>query len=448
MGRPSVTTPTKRIRDLRILSPNDPPVKYPLLEDWASSDEHMLNQMMNKGYSQTISNKVLFELDARAAEISGRLPAQQPMSSQSQLRRKRYNSAHKPMFLRMESISNHYAASRLKEQNGQHQHDVGLSATKKRRTLNGPEEMFGKENESPLKHKMEGPVETPKLDAPTLAPPRLPPLGPPSPTLAPPPSAFAPNSPTLGPPSPTLGPPSPTLIPRSPVLTKSPSVSPTRSKISPSKGHMNLHQLLSDDTHEFAKPAPPHKVRQSSLQEAGVQPLLNKKPLAQLLHKKTLIPSLQKKLSIPSLNKKPSALNLLRPPSSHLHLRPPSSYLRERPSATSLLRPPSSHLQKKPSIPSLQNKSSIPCLQKPQGQLQPSLPRSPSSRNFTVPKPFSLYDKPTILSSQKSLNSQPSMSRSPSVANSLLSNQSHLLLHLLNTTTSLRSISKFQRFKS
>lgn len=437
---------------------------------------------MDKGYSQTFSNSVLQELDLRAQQISGHL---EPLPEQKQ-RRKRYLGGHKPMFQKMESISSHYAASRQMQRQRERvspAKEVNSSATKKRRTLNGPEEMFGdvdKENELPLRRK--DPERRERVgfgEKPTLAPPRG---------------------------TQTSWSPQRTRRMETPERMESPERkegSPSRfTRISPSKGHMNLNSLLDHDMDTegdspaldesprasdsndkvFAKPFP--KQRQLSLQMAGVAPSssslyklaapnqlrlsipsLQKKPSVPSLQKKLSVPNLQKKLSIPNLQKKLSIPNLqkklsipslqkspsfkslipslqpkqsvpdLQKPSTHFqkpstHFQKPAApaapaALQKKPSGSNLQKPTT--LYKKPSVPSLHKKPSAS-----------NLNQSPSgTRNFTIPQPFSLYDRPTVLSSQKSLAKEQA-SRSPS----------HISLNSMNSEVSQRSLSKFQKFKS
>ncbi|QRG39665.1 hypothetical protein FDK38_004115 [Candidozyma auris] len=404
--------------------------------DFSPPQASISKNMQNKGYSQTFSSTVLRELDMRAQQISGHLDPSPVHKHRS--RAKRYSNVHKPMFQKMESISCHYAASRqIQRTSPAKEGAAASSATKKRRTLNGPEEVFGdleKENESPLRRKGERIDETgPESVV----------LGHNMPSLAPPsdfPSGESSRGPFSG--SPELR---PTEL-SSPERTAQ-KESPSRfSRISPSKGHMNLNSLLHeqpkdtrmdvedvDNSEVFAKPLP--KQRQTSLQMAGVT---GSRPL----HKKPSVPSLQK-----------------RPSSSNLQSRPSSSSLHKKPSASNLKQSSApSTLHKKPSVPRLQSKSSIPNLRQSDSSIPPTLqhksshssfqkpiappskppasssshPQKPQGRNFTIPQPFSLYDRPTISSSQKSL------SRSPSRTS----------LNSMNSDVSQRSLSKFQRFKS
>lgn len=484
-----LSTPIKKIRNLTLVSPKPPsPVRYPSMSDFPipsdfSSTHYptsnftsnfagnfndylrteeiksdpIFQNMVDKGYSQTISNKVLRELDSRANEISSRLgPTPLAAAISAQKKKKRYSGIHRPLFSKMESISSHYAASRSHPDSSPAK-DFPSSATKKRRTLNGPEEIFGnKENESPTRKTGSRP-------------------------------AYARNSHQTSQTSHSSHSQIPFLSLKAPVLGAAPSLAPARSgggnvllsspirpeaspsreisglnlsspskfnKISPSKGSMNLNLLLHGDD-EFVKPAP--KIRQSSLQMAGVYlgdghslqkkpsiPSLQKKPSIPSLQKKSSIPSLQKKPSIPSLQKKPSTPSLqktLSIPSLHKKLSIPS--LQKKPSNSTLQKKPMLPPSYKPGSISLQTpatplKHSVPTFAKPthpSSQSLRTLQKKPSASTLnkvTVPQPFSLYDRPTISSSQKSLSSSTSL-RS---------------LSSLQSQASERSLNRFQKFKS
>lgn len=420
-----LNTPIKKIRNLTLASPGSP-VRYPSMSDFPVADPIFLS-MVDRGYSQTLSNKVLQELDCRANEISTKLASHAPKVTVA--KKKRYSGVHRPLFSKMESISTHYAAARLDDSSPAR--EFALSATKKRRTLNGPEELFGgldKENDSPIRRKV------PALGA-VLLTPLTTSFG--SPTLAPAPllSPFRADSPT-----------------RIPVLAPSAMESPTRfTRISPSRGSVNLNKMLNDDDDDFVKPLP--RVRQSSLQRAGVQPVLGT-PLIYGLNGRSGTPNLQKKSSIPSLQKKPSVPSLQTKASfSNLQnrplLKPSTATLQKKPSIPTLQKKPSiPTIQKKPSIPTLQKKPLVPTLQKRPSTASlnhfakpavPTLHKKPSTssissvRTTTVPKPFSLYDRPTISSTQKSFGTL-------TASASNLSN--------MEKSSSMRSLSKFQKFKS
>lgn len=435
-----LNTPIKKIRNLTLHSPKPPsPIRYPSMSDFPVKSEPIFHNMVEKGYSQTISNKVLRELDSRASEISSRLGSTPSAASSAAQKKKRYSGIHRPLFSKMESILSHYAASRTNRDNSLPVRDFPSSATKKRRTLNGPEEIFGldKENESPTRRK--GPngqreqvqnqncTQTPVLG---LAPSLLPTSNHITPRLSPSRNQMLHSSP----------------IRQEPSASRVSSVSPTHSgsspgkfsKISPSKGSMNLNLLLHGDD-EFVKPAVP-KLRQSSLQMAGVThnfapsmlnssiPTLAKKPSIPSLQKKTSIPSLQKKPSIPSLQKKTSIPSLQKKPSV------PTFGQKQSPAFPKPLT-----LNKKPSIPTLQKKPSVPSFKNSTipRDVSSTLHKKPSSSNITVPKPFSLYDRPTISSSQKSL-----------AGGQVTASASNRSINSLQSLASQRSLNRFQKFKS
>lgn len=438
-----LNTPIKKIRALKLSLPRLPgsPVRYPSMSDIPAPQGSMFENMVDRGYSQTFSNSVLQELNLRAQQISGHIE----LPPKPVQRKKRYLGAHKPLFQKMESIGSHYAAQRQLQRSSPAK-EASASAKKKRRTLNGPEELFGdmdKENELPLRRKdpNERMPPTERLESrPTLAPPRLdsspfkmevsriPRLD-----KSPEPGTFSQND----------------QIDHSPVRNGSPLAF---NKISPSKGHMNLNSLLLEDSSTlasldfcFAKPLP--KQRQTSLQMAGVAPgTIQKKPSVNNLQKKPSIPSLQKKSlmaslhsnssfkslipslqprpSIPDLQKKPSFSNLQKSKTPDLSKKASYSSLR---SSNISLRPSETILRQKPSLSNLQKKPSSSNLKS----------NIPSSRNVTIPQPFSLYDKPTISSSQKSLT-RDEATRSAS----------RMSISSMNSEVSQRSLSKFQRFKS
>lgn len=462
------------------------PIRYPSMSDISVKPvplEEISQNMIERGYSRTLSTKVLRELDTRASEISRQISTNDAsVIRPSGAKLKRYSQFHKPIFQKMESISSHYAASRNGSQTSQSK-ELLSSATKKRRTLNGPEEIFALENdnESPTRRKETAPPQrnTPFMGAvPTLAAD----LSKPTPLLSSPYRDLeaSPFIPVVSQVSPTR-----TLDPASQ------SSSPTKfTRISPSKGSMNLNKLLLDDF-EFAKPAGPVKLRQSSLQMAGVAPTTGLKGIPQLL-KKTSIPSLQKKPSLSSfqsntshsLSKKPSAGNLLRDTTTNSTTH--RTLYQTRSESTSTFKERSEHsrihvdlelsLKKKQSfsllnhkdvagflakagIPLLNKKPLLTTLNRGSRQVAPSqnssqtsttrhvynhVPNSSSQRssisqygklldptltsslssltilsirsNITVPKPFSLYNKPTISSSQKSFGAMQSSASLRSLA--------------------------------
>lgn len=513
-----LNTPIKKIRELSIQSPPKSKINFgQQMEQVANAD--IFSLMVNRGYSRTISNKVLSEINLRASNISGKILSPPSSTSTSARRdrksnqRKRYSGIHRINFNKMDSISSHYAATRpdlrsspiktefVRSENVIDVDDIDLphndagkrnstieisSATKRRRTLNGPEEVL---NFNLTQLQEQEPISSPiKMNAECRLPPD--------------------NKPTL---------------------VKSPTISPHRSinnspdrpinssmkGISPSKGSMNLHGLLqtnenqenrhktdaniyptklysSSTSGEFLKPALPNKIRQSSLEMAGVKglslsttPCLQKKSSTSSLNKKPSIPTLNKKPSVPTLNKKPSMQSLNKKPSiPTLNKKPSIPTLNKKPSIPTLNNKPSiSSLNKQSSIPTLSRKPSTPALNTkpslstlnkqsmsdnnasklPNDMSSRTLSKKPSyhelsksrreisasvtshsladktnlpvrsvshstldSKNYTVPQPFSLYNKPTVSSSQKSLN----------------------LYENSGVSSSERSLNKFQKFKS
>lgn len=520
-----LTTPIKKIRELSIHSPDDDagagsssyfssvnrnnnkeynlkpealafsrqesmsPIRYPSMSDFTVKPvplEQISQSMLDRGYSRTLSNKVLRELDNRANEISRQVSTGQSATTRpSSAKLKRYSQFHKPVFKKMESISSHYAATRSSSIN--QSNELLSSASKKRRTLNGPEEIFAveKENESPTRRKESKTNGTANLSTPFMGA---------VPTLTADLTSEA--TPLMSSPYRDMD--------ASPYISSAAQISPTRTldpgsqsssptkftRISPSKGSMNLKGLLLDDF-EFAKPAGPVKIRQSSLQMAGVVPSTGLNG----------IPSLQKKASTSSLQKKSSMSSLQSSSSSKLQNKPSIGNL-QRGSLTSLQsknsinstfgsalstkskietsRVHTDHapsLQKKPLTSLLQNRNNVvpkvasPMLNKKTLQtglgrfsqtlsvcqaspksssarhvynnipsstsqrtlasqnsrlLDPSMNQLPSSQsilsirsNVTTPKPFSLYYKPTVSSSQKSFGAMQSSASLRSLALSL-----------------------------
>lgn len=517
-----LTTPIKKIRELSLHSPDDDnsapsfgyfssasrnntkeynlkpdslsfgrqesisPVRYPSMSDFTVKPvplEQISQSMLDRGYSRTLSNKVLRELDIRANEITRQHSTGQGATTRpSSAKLKRFSQFQKPAFKKMDGISSEYAATRTGS-NSQ-SNELLSSASKKRRTLNGPEEIFAveKENESPTRRK-ESKNGTSTLSTPFLGA---------VPTL----SADSSSKVTPLMSSPYRD------IDASPYVFSASQVSPTRTldpgsqsssptkftRISPSKGSMNLNKLLLDDF-EFAKPAGPVKIRQSSLQMAGVVPStglngipsLQKKPSTSSLKTKSSMSSLQSSTSF-KLQNKSSIGNLQL--GSHVNLQSRSSNsfgsASNTKSKTESFRTHIEHtpsLQKKPLTSLLLNRSNVgpkvasPMLNKktlqtglsrfgqnlPLAQtsssssstrhiynnlpssnsqrtfashnsrlLDPSMVQSPSSQsvlsirsNVTAPKPFSLYYKPTVSSSQKSFGAMQSSASLRSLALSL-----------------------------
>ena len=440
-----LSTPIKKIKQLSLNSPVSKLPLYPSINDIFHDNksdvyqDNVVNSMLQKGYSQKLTNNVLQELNLRAQNISNSKyhqsssPTKPYSPNPTERRNKRYSQIHNKGFQNMQSIQNHYSVD-----HGVHRSQVEVNHqlspdtyTKRRKTLNADDMI------------------TFQKIVPTTSPEKS--------------------------------------LDSSPVRkispTKLPDSSPIR-RISPSKKSMNLNQLLMEKpaNNEFKAPNPPsNKHRYSSLEMAGVKPststsfrnvsssssssYLNtqKKPSTPTLQKKTSIPQLQKKTSIPQLQKKPSIPQLQKKPSipqlqrkssipqlqkkpslsqlhheNHLsstqkqsHNTHSAKYSHEREksqhnmthltSSSSFHKQPDSRIPTKPSLsPSkscytISNKPSLSPSKSTQSlhshsKISPSnssksLHSSISTKqNYTIPAPFSLYDKPTISSSQKSLN--------------------------------------------
>ncbi|CAI5759932.1 unnamed protein product [Candida verbasci] len=336
--------------------------------------------MLDKGYSQKLTNNVLNELNSRASHIQ----SQNFNSNDANIikrRNKRYSGVHMSRFKNMDSISQHYSVLNNNIQNSrnsstpspQKQEFMGNgtsdiheeSASKRRRTINKNEEISLAKIMQDSKN----------------------------------PNVSGNDKSNFN------------------------SFSPIR-KISPSKGSINLNSMLRQTTStgspnkekqrsdKFIKPYPPsNKFRKSSLELAGVQShQLQKKSSIPQLQRKSSIPQLQKKPSIPQLQKKPSIPQLQKKSSISQLNQQQQPQLRKKSSIptfnkiapnSSKLSTSKSLISKSPTTSSmntinvnskiLQNTTNIP------NQI-------PKSKSVTIPQPFSLYNKPTISSSQKSLN--------------------------------------------
>lgn len=381
----SLSTPIKKIKGLSLGSP-----LYPSLNEFQPNN--MAQEMVNRGYSQTLTNNVLEELNARANEVSQNVnlsPSNRIPTSSASRRNKRYLGIHRAKFKKMESIANHYSVKTIDADPNGNMNDVGKRnlanmniINKKRRTSTGMEEIL---KLSPVK------CAVPQKSSP---------------------------------------------------IKETPQSSPIR-RISPSKKSMNLNKLLNEGDNK----------RSTSLQMAGVSPA--KTQSVRTIPKLTKpVPanndnngSPRMKSSIPKLNstkfnsredkeneaiskfsfsksQKFSTLDNRRKPStviSNKHNGELSNKL-SIPSLSHKLSIPKlahklsiSSLTHKLSIPSL-NHSSLQPLTKSKSAYDDSIRLVPSQKKpvpdsngqqpkrYTIPKPFSLYNKPTISSSQKSLN--------------------------------------------
>ncbi|CUM46286.1 uncharacterized protein AC631_00097 [Debaryomyces fabryi] len=406
----SLSTPIKKIKGLSLGSP-----LYPSLNDFQL--DNMASQMVNRGYSQTLTNNVLEELNARANELSPNIclsPSNNISTTSASRRNKRYSGIHRAKFNKMESISNHYSVKDRDADSNINKNDMGKRnlanmdiINKKRRTLMGMEETL---KLSPVKY---------------------------------------------------------TVPQKSSPIKESPQSSPIK-KISPSKKSMNLNKLLNEgegkrstslrmagvsptrtlsvlSIPKLSKPTPARKeIHNSSPQikhsipkfhatkftnqenkenapiprspSSKTQCLssfnthsqnypasLSNKPTPTLSHKVS-IPNLSHKLSIPTLSHKlsiPKLSHKLSIPKLSHKLSIPS--LSNKQSSSTFQRPPKPLSKSKSSIhdsikliPTQENQAFAKSNSANLNDQQP--------KRYTIPKPFSLYNKPTISSSQKSLN--------------------------------------------
>lgn len=367
-----LNTPIKKIQKLSIHSPDIKQI------------------MVDKGYSNSISDKVINELNVKLNDISN-LPSYQEdkFKGINELHNDQFDKIHNTHFEQMESIMNHYSIKR---------NTLEVNNTKKkRRTLTGVEE-------SPvLLNNAFNRLTAPKLSSniPIISPTRNN-----GNHLLSSPINTSNNCSFLS---------SPNRVESSESPNGSNRTSPNRispSRISPSRGSYNLNGILNrkisvpkqktvSPTRDFKLPKTFTKIDPSNINNKPQLPELSERTTPSL-QKKSSIPTLQKKPSIPTLQKKPSIPTLQKKPSIPT-------------------------LQKKPSIPNLNKKSSIPTLQK-----KPSTSFSNNSISSISTAPvfnyvsnptthvnesniyfknssessnsLSSYAKPTISSSQKSLD--------------------------------------------
>lgn len=463
-----LNTPIKKIKNLSIASPD------------------IKRIMVEKGYSNSISDKVLNEMNIKLSQ-SGHQYGSSPMSDNEihidnvdmdeldrlENQENKFNHIHKDYFNKMESIMNHYSIKRDTSEL--------LNSKKKRRTLTGIEESpVHPPNHYQADSPYRPPSRNPRGQHPRLMRSKLSPTKIPNMSLSSVNNSF--NSPHHLPPNPlpnseNNGSP----IQRSEHTNLLP-IRASPSRISPSRKSYNINGMLTrkisvprsrspsrdsptrpnasnTSNNDFKQPKNFHKINsqptaipkltpnQPSLQKKSSIPTLNhsnlpKKPSIpsfNTLQKKSSIPTLQKKSSIPTLQSKPSIPTLQSKPSiptlktkssiptlnslqkkpsiptlpqtnslnkkpSTTSLRPPAPLL-SRPSSSSL-KPPmhqsnSNSLRQKPSTTfdqSILRKSSVPNLN---GTKKPLLYTSASSSSLNSNK---TYDKPTVSSSQKSLD--------------------------------------------
>lgn len=358
------------IKNLRLGSPSRLSPIYPNLDDILPSSSPPLNSYMQSlGYLRKLSSNVLKELNQRASQISEKMKS--PPSSHAQARRRS----------KLESISSHYSVrARKKLHNKESPQSASQSNTNFISNSNS--------NSTSTSQSVEYKEHSNKRES-------L--VG----------SAYSKRRRTSN----LAGEPNMIHLPR---LSPLKQFSSPLKRISPSKKYNDLHSILTLEPEEktspvkFAVPKPPTRTltsRPSVLQLAGVKPLpanhnsthttLSGSPSSKLLTstKKPPAPVLSKtqalkpKTSASSLKAQPNQLHSKQPPNQPNH-----------PHSLSL-----SHSLSR-SVPNLAANSSIPSL-KPAPKVK--LTRSPTSRSLkapTVPQPFLLYDKPTVSSSQKSLD--------------------------------------------
>lgn len=136
MEEDAINTPITRIKNLRITSPEDIPIEGSCNGGSGLDvvqDRLILQAMIEKGYSQKITNNVLHELNARANDIALQLKLPSTKDVMLQRRRKRFSGIHRAGFDKMESILDHYSVK------GVHEQKDPETVTKKRRTLTGIE---------------------------------------------------------------------------------------------------------------------------------------------------------------------------------------------------------------------------------------------------------------------------------------------------------------------
>lgn len=397
----SLSTPIKKIKGLSLGSP-----LYPSLNDFQL--ENMANQMVNRGYSQTLTNNVLEELNARANELSPNIclsPSNNISTTSASRRNKRYSGIHRAKFNKMESISNHYSVKNRDADSNINKNDMGKRnlanmdiINKKRRTLTGMEETL---KLSPIKYTV------PQKSSPIKETPQSSPIKKISPSkksmnlnkLLNEGESKRSTSLRMAGVSPTR-----TLSVLSiPKLTKPTSSTKDFHNLSPQIKHSipKLHttKFTNQENKENAPipRSPSSKSQRLSSFNTHLQshqPSLSSKTIPTLSHKSS-IPKLSHKLSIPTLSHKLSIPKL-----SHKLSIP--SFSNKHPSST-FQRPPKPLSKSKSSY-----HDSIKLIPTEEKQ---AFPKSNSSnlndqqpKRYTIPKPFSLYNKPTISSSQKSLN--------------------------------------------
>ncbi|CAH6719172.1 hypothetical protein CLIB1444_02S02542 [[Candida] jaroonii] len=339
-----MNTPIKRISKLSIKSPN------------------LKQIMVDKGYSNTISDVVLNEMNKYIDIDDYESPDDSPKQHN------KFDSIHKSSFSKMESISDHYT----------------VYQKKKRRTLTGIEESPVFEGNSELTRKPLSPIKS-------LSPTKH----------------LTPN----------ISPDTHKELP-SPNRSQSPNKSPN--KISPSKKSYNLNDILTRKI-SYPKSRTPSPLKDKSNLQSKPLPkvpsMVTEKPRIPSLQHQSSIPKLQAKTSVPSFRQSnikssiPTVKNSITsqntsiPTLNHKSSIPTLNHKSSIPtlnhkSSTPTLNHKSSipTLNHKSSIPTLNHKSSIPTLNHKSSNTSintskiPTLQKKPSSIN--QPKLFTDFVKP------------------------------------------------------
>lgn len=394
-------TPIKKIKGLNLNS-SSPLNSSPLYPNLDEIEPRIEPHMKLKGYSQRLTNNVLRELNVRANEISQLLKTSPKAQIHNESKRK-FNGIHRSRFNKMDSISSHYSIHRRPKEisptrvvaitenetpstsndSGKRNPSINLSsASKRRRTLNGPEEVLN--NSSPLKHTGYPLKSSPlKVNSLKISPSKA------SVNLH---ATVSSASNLNNRPQETFNYVKQKTEMNPPQLhglngSKMNASRKSPSKISPSKGSMNLHEILQGNVQEKPKASTKSlSKRASSLELAGVkQPVVRKHVPTDTSEKGSRLNSNSSLRSIPNLQAS----------SFKCH----DSNLKKSQSNIDKLH---NLRTKTPSTPQLPKSTSSNSWKLPEmgHNAKPSL----TAKNYTIPQAPSFYAKPTISSSQKSLN--------------------------------------------
>lgn len=393
------------IRNLRLGSPSSLSPIYPNLDDILPSSSPPLNSYMQSlGYLRKLSSNVLKELNQRATHIAAKLkspPASATLSARSRLHRRD----------QLESISSHYLVSganygtcestaagrgsindQHNQKNATHFNNSSLRCTS---DSNTPAE-YAQKHASKKRESIIEPVSSKRRRMANLAGESSALRLPLSPTKHSGVSRFGLQVPSLN---------------SSPFKFEASSHPSPLKRISPSKKYNDLHSILTlepeiDNQSPIKFPVPKAKgrtlsTRPSVLQLAGVKPL----PAETTKHATIAGSPTSKTLNAAVSSRSDSSRSI--PALKNSSLTHNNSKNKSTQSLHTLLKSHSNnttaaHFAKpqKLSVPHIP--ASAP-LHPPKVKLT----RSPTSKSLkapTVPQPFLLYDKPTISSSQKSLD--------------------------------------------